>query len=292
MTSAALPVVDVLGFPVCAASRTEILEWLWQRLLNRHSTHVITLNPEMVLLDRQTDTVEAAASRPPNGGKLPPPRLRELQGGSLTNYVELHSADLYVADGVGIVWAAKKLVGKAIDRYPGVDLAHDLMQKVAAVNGSVFLLGGAPGVAAAAAVNLTAALAGLRIAGTRDGFFSSEGDGDVAGQIAQSEADLLLVGMGCPRQEGFITMQRETLGVPVMIGVGGALDVFAGHKRRAPQLVQKLGLEWAWRGLSEPSRLKRQLALPRFAALVLREAKHHAVGTQLAASLQENGSHD
>jgi N-acetylglucosaminyldiphosphoundecaprenol N-acetyl-beta-D-mannosaminyltransferase len=80
---------------------------------------------------------------------------------------------------------------------------------------------------------------------------------------------LLLVGMGCPRQEGFIAMQRDTLGVPVMIGVGGALDVFAGVKKRAPQWVQRIGMEWAWRGLSEPSRLKRQLALPRFAALVL-----------------------
>jgi N-acetylglucosaminyldiphosphoundecaprenol N-acetyl-beta-D-mannosaminyltransferase len=206
-------------------------------------THVVTLNPEMVLLDK-------TRSNP-----------------------HLHAADLYVADGVGIVWAAKKLLGRAIDRYPGVDLAHDLLAKLAGENGTAYLLGSAPGVAAAAAVNLTTALPGLTIAGTRDGYFAPGGDAEVADQIRQSGADLLLVGMGCPRQEGFIAMQRATLGVPVMIGVGGTLDVFAGLKKRAPRWVQRCGLEWAWRAAAEPSRLKRQLALPRFAALVLRESK-------------------
>jgi N-acetylglucosaminyldiphosphoundecaprenol N-acetyl-beta-D-mannosaminyltransferase len=237
--TAALPTVDLLGFPLCTASRAQVLDWLWQRLQSKEQTHVVTLNPEMVLLDKAN----------------PNPHL--------------HAADLYVADGVGIVWAAKKLPGKSIDRYPGVDLAHDLMAKLAEAKRSVYLLGSAPGVADAASSHLTAALPGLTIAGTRDGYFAPGGDAEVAGQIRQSGADLLLVGMGCPRQEGFIAMQRDTLGVPVMIGVGGALDVFAGVKKRAPQWVQRIGMEWAWRGLSEPSRLKRQLALPRFAALVL-----------------------
>jgi N-acetylglucosaminyldiphosphoundecaprenol N-acetyl-beta-D-mannosaminyltransferase len=237
--SAALPTVDLLGFPLCTATRREVLHWLWSRLQAKQQTHVVTLNPEMVLLDKTQQTAS------------------------------LHAAELYVADGVGIVWAARKLLGKDVDRYPGVDLAHDIMVKLADVKGRVFLLGSAPGVADAAAAKLTSDLPGLTIAGTRDGYFAPGGDAEVADQIRQSGADLLLVGMGCPRQEGFIAMQRDTLGVPVMIGVGGALDVFAGLKKRAPRWVQQIGMEWAWRGLSEPARLKRQLALPRFAALVM-----------------------
>jgi N-acetylglucosaminyldiphosphoundecaprenol N-acetyl-beta-D-mannosaminyltransferase len=233
----------VLGFPVCSATRAEVLDWLWSRLEQGTATHVITLNPEMVLADSSDKTGE------------------------------LHSADLYTADGVGIVWAAKKLAAVGLARYPGIELAQDLLARLAANTRSVYLLGGAPGVADAAAANLTSQLAGLRIAGTRDGYFAPEGDAEVARQIQQSGADLLLVGMGSPRQEGFISTQRETLGVPLMIGVGGTLDVLAGQKRRAPRWIQRAGLEWAWRGLSEPSRLKRQLALPRFAALVLREQR-------------------
>jgi N-acetylglucosaminyldiphosphoundecaprenol N-acetyl-beta-D-mannosaminyltransferase len=243
MTAASLPTVDLLGFPLCTATRGEILEWLWQRLGEKQGTHVVTLNPEMILL------------------------------GHTGSNAALHAADLYVADGIGVIWAAKRLLGRQIERYPGIDLARDLLERLAVAGGSFFLLGSAPGVAAAAAANLTSALPGLTIAGTRDGYFAPGGDAEVAGQIRQSGADLLLVGMGCPRQEGFITMQRETLGVPVMIGVGGALDVFAGLKRRAPRWVQRCGCEWAWRGLSEPSRLKRQLALPKFAALVFAERR-------------------
>ncbi len=222
------------------------------------ATHVITLNPEMVLADH-------ARSNP-----------------------ALHAADLYVADGVGIVLAARRLLRIDVERYPGIDLAHDLLARLAEDGGSVYLLGSAPGVAQQAAANLTAALPGLTIAGTRDGFFAPGGDAEVAQQIAQSGADALLVGMGSPRQEGFISMYRETLRVPVMIGVGGALDVFAGLKRRAPRAVQRLGLEWLWRGLIEPSRLKRQLALLRFAALVMKSGRAKVGGAGTLAGHLKN----
>lgn len=243
-----LPTIELLSFPLCTAARDAVLEWLLERLAARIPTHVVTLNPEMVLLDRRADAA------------LP----------------ELHAADLYVADGVGIVWAAKRLLGLEIQRYPGVDLAHDLLQALAARGGSAFLLGGAPGVAELAAANLTTRLVGLRIAGTQDGFFAPGGDAEVARRISASEAEVLLVGMGCPRQEGFITMHRETLAVPVMVGVGGTLDVFAGIKRRAPRWVQRCGMEWAWRGLGDPARTRRIGALPQFAALVLKQPRRRA----------------
>jgi N-acetylglucosaminyldiphosphoundecaprenol N-acetyl-beta-D-mannosaminyltransferase len=242
---AELRTAEVMGFPVATGAREEILQWLLRRLAARQSTHVVTLNPEMVLLDRR--------------------------GGPGAEF--LHRADLYVADGIGIVWAAKRTAGLELPRYPGVDLALHLLAELAESGGRVFLLGGAPGVAEQAAGNLTQRLPGLNIAGTRDGFFAPGGDAEVADQIAGTKADLLLVGMGCPRQEGFISMQRDRLGAAVSIGVGGALDVFAGVKRRAPRWIQAAGMEWAYRGLSDPARLKRMVALPRFVSLVLTEGR-------------------
>lgn len=237
-------VVELLGYSLWAGSQQELLARLEEAIDQRRVVHVVTLNPEMIIAARRDPEARASASQ----------------------------ADLFVPDGVGLVWAARLLRGTRIDRYPGIDLAFDLMRLLATRRGSVYLLGGKPGVAKDAAARLTADLPGLTIAGSGHGYFPVAREPEVVANISQAKPDLLVVGMGFPKQEGFIGAHRDELEIPLMIGIGGALDVYAGRKPRAPRLLRQAGMEWAYRTVSDISRLKRMGILPRFVALVLREA--------------------
>lgn len=236
--------VDILGFSVLAGSRQQILDELWQRLELRAFAHVVTLNPEMMEL----------ACRDP--------RKRAI----------LNTADFMVADGVGLVWAAQTARRVKITRYPGIDLAADLLSRLAVIGGSVYLLGSTTEVVEEAGRRLTLHYPGLRIAGCADGFFSEAEASGRAADVKEAAPDVLLVGMGFPKQEEFISRFRNVMGVPLMIGVGGAFEVFAGRKTRAPKLLRVAGLEWAYRTTQDVSRLKRLGVLPRFVWLVFKEA--------------------
>jgi N-acetylglucosaminyldiphosphoundecaprenol N-acetyl-beta-D-mannosaminyltransferase len=202
---------------------------------------VVTLNPEMVMSARANAQV--------------------LQ--------TLKQADCFVADGVGLQLAAKLFSRKGVRKYPGVDLALDLMRAVARLGRPVYLLGAKPGIASRAADDLRNQINGLVIAGERDGYFAADQDHNVAAEIAASQPGLLLVGMGSPRQDEFIVNNRAALSVPLMVGVGGSLEVFAGEKRRAPLWIQRSGMEWLYRSLQDFSRVRRLSALVRFAMLCL-----------------------
>ena len=124
------------------------------------------------------------------------------------------------------------------------------------------LLGAAPGVAEQAAVKLQAAYPGLVVCGTHDGYFKE--NGPVADAIRQARADLVFVCLGAPKQEKWIAANGEAAGARLYIGLGGAIDVFAGKVERAPERFQKLGLEWLYRLIQEPSRIGRMAKLPLF----------------------------
>jgi len=171
-------------------------------------------------------------------------------------------ADLVLPDGIGVVWASRILGAPLSERVTGVDLAERLLSRAGASGMRVFLLGGRPGVAARAAVRLMARYPGLKIVGTHHGYF--EDDDEVIRRIAGVNPELVLVGMGVPRQERFMLNARGKLAGTVMIGVGGALDLFAGDCRRAPEGWQRLGLEWFYRLLHEPHRIARVLSIPVF----------------------------
>jgi N-acetylglucosaminyldiphosphoundecaprenol N-acetyl-beta-D-mannosaminyltransferase len=109
-----------------------------------------------------------------------------------------------------------------------------------------------------------------RIVGFRDGFFKPEEEEAVVAQIRSARPDILLVALGIPKQEKFISRYREQLGVPVMIGVGGTLDVFSGAVRRAPVWMQNTGLEWLYRLASNPKKISKVKLLPQFALMTLR----------------------
>jgi len=162
-------------------------------------------------------------------------------------------ADLVLPDGIGVVWASRRLRDALSERVTGVDLAEAVLPIAAQRGVSVYLLGGRPGVAARAAARLSERFPELAIAGARDGYFRDETA--VWRAIEATGAGLLLVGMGVPRQERFMARHALARRGPVMIGLGGALDVFSGDRARAPLAWRRLGLEWLFRILQEPRRV-------------------------------------
>ncbi len=180
----------------------------------------------------------------------------------------LRRAALVVADGVGVVWGARRFGRPLPGRVPGIDLAERLCGEAARRGWRVYLLGGASGVAAEAADNVRRRYPGIQVTATRHGYFGDAEEEDVIRTIRAASPTLLLAGLGSPRQERWLDQHLASLGVPIAIGVGGTLDVWAGRVRRAPRAVQAMGLEWGYRLLRQPGRLRRQLTIPRFIAAV------------------------
>jgi len=178
----------------------------------------------------------------------------------------LHNAHLIVPDGVGILWAARKKGIELPERVTGVDLACELLNK--RPSPKFFFLGGKPGVADRAAENVVQSTPGVRVCGTHHGYFKPEEEEEVVRTIAKSKPDVLFCAMGSPKQEKFIWNHRNQLRAKVGIGLGGVLDILAGNRKRAPEYIQKSGLEWLYRLVLEPSRIKDDIALLEFAARI------------------------
>ena len=171
----------------------------------------------------------------------------------------LNSADLAVADGVGILWASKFLYGakkKLKERVAGVDLMWEIA-KLASENGwRIFLLGGKNGVVRKTSQRLKLLYPDLKIVGASEGEPKYPRD-EIVKAIHKSEAQILFVAYGAPKQDIFISENLDKLGVKVAIGVGGSFDFISGKKKRAPKWMQKISLEWLWRLGHEPKRFKR-----------------------------------
>jgi N-acetylglucosaminyldiphosphoundecaprenol N-acetyl-beta-D-mannosaminyltransferase len=163
-----------------------------------------------------------------------------------------------VADGQPIVWCAPLFGGELPERVTGIDLLDALCRRAAGEGQGVYLLGATAPLVARAMVNLRKRHPGLRVEGA-DGYFAKEEWRGRAEAIRASDARLLFVGMGTPRQESFIAEEWDELGVNVAIGVGGTFDVIAGARFRAFPWVGRVGLEWVARLIQEPDRL-----LPRY----------------------------
>ncbi len=176
-------------------------------------------------------------------------------------------ADLVTADGMGIVWASRLLGVPLGERVCGVDLAEALLVCARLKGYRVFLLGGKKGVGARAVERLGERFPGLCIVGNHHGYFTDEDE--VVRLVRQARPQILLVGMGVPRQELWMAREKDRLGVSLLVGVGGALDVWSGDLRRAPLAWQRLGLEWLYRLLREPRRLKDALLIPAFIGRIL-----------------------
>jgi N-acetylglucosaminyldiphosphoundecaprenol N-acetyl-beta-D-mannosaminyltransferase len=171
----------------------------------------------------------------------------------------LSSTDLSLADGIGVISAAKRLGTPLPERVTGIDTGYDVLKKLAEIGGSIYLLGAKPGVAKKAGMVIREHLPGLNIGGTHHGYFDD--DVEIINDIVAKSPDLVAVCLGSPRQEIWVHQNKDKLsGVGAIICLGGALDVWSGCIKRAPSFFIKMRLEWLWRMLREP---KRFAALPK-----------------------------
>ncbi len=206
---------------------------------------IYTPNPEMVMNAQQNNQLKEAL----------------LEG------------DLVVPDGIGILFASKVHHLGLTDRVGGVDLAERMFKFLNAKRGSVYLFGGKPDVAEIAAFKLAEEYPNLNVVGTHDGYVDAETEIEVIEDINTLKPDVVFVGLGSPKQELWIHRYKRLLNCKVLIGIGGGIDVWAGHVKRAPKWMQKIGLEWFYRLLREPRRIKRMMKLPVFALRVLTSRK-------------------
>lgn len=183
----------------------------------------------------------------------------------------INRASLVTADGIGTVWGARTLGYPQKERVSGIDLLHELCALGATRGWKIYLLGAAPGVAEKAGHQLEQSYPGLKVCGSWHGYFSHQEEPEIIADINSKSPDILFAALGAPKQEYWIDQKRTALKVPVCMGVGGSFDVIAGIKKRAPRVFIALNLEWLYRLLAEPSRWKRQLALPAFVTAVLKQ---------------------
>ena len=186
----------------------------------------------------------------------------------------LNGADLVVPDGAGVVWAANQLGCPMQERVAGYDLVQNLLQALKNSRAKFYFLGSSPGVAEKAKLYAEKNYPGVNIVGMHDGYFSEAEEGDIIKEIKRLRPDILIVALGVTRQEKWIKKHFSTLEIPVTIGVGGTLDVMAGVVKRAPLWMQKAKLEWLYRGMLQPKRIGRLMALPKFVIRILQYKKH------------------
>ncbi len=251
------PVVDVLGVRIDNVTMGEALDRV-KELFRRQATGdgrqavIVTPNPEMMVLARKD---------------------AEFRG-------ILNGAALAIPDGVGMVWASRIWGTPLKERVSGTDLFVELCAEAARRDGQMFLLEGPEGLHSSevAATALRKKYPKLHVAGTFMGDGSPAGDTatvnavNLASEAVKRPIDLLFVAYGHGKQERWIKRNLSSLNVKVAMGVGGAFDFVAGAQKRAPKLVQRLGLEWLYRLLRQPWRIKRQLSLAPFIFAAFKES--------------------
>ncbi len=185
-------------------------------------------------------------------------------------YDSFKNADLLIPDGIGMVLAANFLHGAQIKRVPGCELMQNICKLAADKGYKIFIYGAKEEVNKSAAEEIQRTYPSVKISGRQNGYLSEEKMDGLIKRINESEAQILFLALGSPRQEMWISKYRHQLtNIKVCQGIGGTLDVLAGNVKRAPEIYCNMGLEWFYRLISEPKRIKRQAKLPLFAIQVL-----------------------
>lgn len=240
--------IDVLGVSFDDLTMDEAVEIALGFMQERRACYACTPNPEIVMAAKGDASLRAALS----------------------------GAELVLADGVGITKAAAMLGTPLKSRVPGIDFASNVISRLAQRGGSVYLLGAKPLVAEAAAEKLTQTYPGIVIAGTNDGYFTD--DAPVIEKVNAASPDFLMVCLGSPKQELWMSANAGRLSCGLMAGLGGSLDVLAGNVQRAPETWRRLGLEWLYRVIKEPKRLGRVMKLPAFVLEAAAEGRRRRHG--------------
>ncbi|WP_417707587.1 WecB/TagA/CpsF family glycosyltransferase [Rheinheimera aquimaris] len=229
------PIAEVKVGPVqvsAFADMQQLLAFIIREDGSTYAGSAIAINPEKVLTAMRNSEIEAVIS----------------------------GADIRYADGIGVVKVMRRRLKKNVQRIPGCELWQQLMLRAATYKVPVFIVGAKPEVNQQTAVKLRAQQ--VNLVGAVDGYFKDEAA--LIAQIKQSGARFVSVAMGSPKQELLIQRIRAQHPDCFYMGVGGTYDVFTGNVKRAPALWCKLNLEWAYRLLSQPSRIGRQLGLLRY----------------------------
>lgn len=211
--------IDTFGFEE-AVNRAKIL------IDGRKVSQIVTINPEMF------ETAQ--------------------KDNDFTNIIK--EADMVIPDGVGVK-IALKLNGVNTERIPGIDFAYRLLEEAAINNIPAAIIGAKEEVVTKAVDNLIKKINGLNIVYCHNGYF--EDDNKIYEEINLKSPKLILVALGSPRQERFIYNAKKVLKPALMIGIGGSLDVWSGNIKRAPKLFRIIGMEWLYRTITQPSRIKR-----------------------------------
>lgn len=235
--------VKLLGFDIDSFDFESSVSYVMNLITEKKGGQIVTINPEMI---------EFAIKNP-----------------DFENI--LKEADFIVPDGIG-VQLGLKIKGHNIQRIAGIEFTYRLLEECAKNNLPVSLVGAKPEIIEKAVKNLKSEIQNLNICYIKDGYFQDSGR--ILSELAQNSPALVLVALGSPKQEKFIREARRLLPQAAMIGVGGSFDVWSGVVQRAPGIYQKLGLEWLYRTVREPKRLKRIFpTLPRFLFRVLLNKK-------------------
>ena len=181
----------------------------------------------------------------------------------------LKQAELATPDSIGIIIGAKLQNKKFKERIPGQAYFREVIRKSEIEGWSIYILGGTDEVIEAAVANVKKDFPKANIVGYHEGYFVKDSEEEVINQINSLEPNVLFVAMGAPKQEKWIYNNKDKLKVHVATGQGGTLDYEAGRIKRAPKFIQKLGMEWFWRLMIEPSRIVRMRVLPIFLIKIL-----------------------
>jgi len=231
--------VKILGIPFHALTVDQTLEKFESFLATKQNHIIVTPNPEGVMQARRNPALSHA----------------------------LQSATLSLADGIGIIIAARLKRLKLPGRVRGFDIVMALFERLdAKQGGTVYLLGAAPGVAERAAENIEKRYPAIKVIGHHHGFFDD--DEPIIAEISRLSPDIVIAGMGMPRQELW-AIKNSSISTRITLCVGGTIDVLAGEVKLAPAFMRKMGLEWLYRLVNQPSRAKRMLDLPRFMLAVI-----------------------
>ena len=238
--------INILGVHIDCLSKKNLYKAIGKSLNSKEKSKIFTPNTEIIVKAHKNE------------------KLKDI----------LNSATISIPDGIGVIWAAKALSSPLPERLAGIDTAEFILSHAAKNEFSVFLLGGKDGVAKIAKKKLEEKYKGLNICGFHHGFFDAQGkeNDEIIKKINNSGADIIFVCMGFPRQEMWISENIDKLSsVKLAVGLGGSLDVWAGNVKRAPEAFRKMSLEWLWRMMLEPKRIKFLPIIPVFAIKILRK---------------------
>jgi len=236
--------IRILDVPLDAVDLSSALEYVEECIRNEQKRkYILAVNAEKIMTLRRE------------------PELKKL----------FEKAALLLPDGIGALIAAKWILGLNLARVTGIGLMGGVCDRASKKGYKIFIYGGKEGINRDAVSQIERRYPGIRITGRSHGYVGENQMDSLVKKINESQADILFIALGSPKQEFWIQKYSPHLNVKVYQGIGGSLDVLSGQSKGAPSLIQKMGLEWLYRLIKEPKRIRRQIVYPRFLFEVMKE---------------------